>query len=134
MASSRNPDVLLKEERAAYISFERSNAFSAVENLNVQFVRRLHDEVDKITMFAKEIVRSLATELEDIEREVRKPSMGETSSDVLCQRLRKVGEKFGRLERYVNLNYEAVHKITKKHAKIMPAFDARRYFISVVRS
>ena len=50
------------------------------------------------------------------------------------QEAQLIGDEFLHLEKYVNLNYMAAHKILKKHDKNMPHSPCRQFYISHLHS
>lgn len=53
-----------------------------------------------------------------------------TPAVVLMQEAHAIGDEFLQLEKYVNLNYMAFHKILKKHDKNLSHSPCRQFYIA----
>jgi SPX domain protein involved in polyphosphate accumulation/uncharacterized membrane protein YidH (DUF202 family) len=99
------------------------------------FYRVLEGEMKKIELFSKKKVKEFRSALRVIDSETEalnseaaaaKSNSGSVDPadnakrEALKQRTMDVGKEFLKLEKYVNLNFMAFHKILKKHDKWLP--------------
>ena len=90
-----------------------------------QFFGFIEQEIRKIDLFTKRMVRDIRQVLSECEREAHglqttAPSTREIASESLRLKMEKAGEDFLKLEKYVNINFTGFHKILKKHDRHLP--------------
>lgn len=95
-----------------------------------RFFRALDDEVKKVSNFTESHVRSLETDLDRLNDQVRKSETRDADRERLEEEAQRLGDKYLALEKYVNLNYMGFHKILKKHDKMLPHAPCQQFYIS----
>ena len=91
-----------------------------------QFFGFIEQEIRKIDLFTKRMVRDIRQVLSECEREAHGLSSTaagparEVASESLRNKMEKAGEDFLKLEKYVNMNFTGFHKILKKHDRHLP--------------
>ena len=96
-----------------------------------KFFKQLESEVDKIGNFTAEVVEKLRSRLFGLQKRLHDSVEDVNSSkDEMLQEAQRIGDEFLNLEKYVNLNYMAFHKILKKHDKMLPHSPCRQFYIS----
>ncbi|KDD71948.1 hypothetical protein H632_c4120p0, partial [Helicosporidium sp. ATCC 50920] len=117
-------------------------AANPMDSAEERFFQSLDAEVDKIGQFTAGLVATLRERLQAVSRQAQIEAAGgpagasedaEASSErreSLLTEAKAVGDEFLKLEKYVNLNYMAFHKILKKHDKLLPDTPCRQFYIS----
>ncbi|KAK2080664.1 hypothetical protein QBZ16_000518 [Prototheca wickerhamii] len=96
-----------------------------------KFFRRLEQEVAKVGQFTQQQVASLKGRLEKLSsRAHSSKDLSSARREELLEEAKQIGDEFLQLEKYVNLNYMACHKILKKHDKLLPKTPCRQFYIS----
>lgn len=98
-----------------------------------RFFRRMEAEVDKVGKFTQRVVSELRSRLARLQPKADKAAEaeGETAEkEALMAEAKAIGEDYLQLEKYANLNYMGVHKILKKHDKLLPHSPCRQFYIA----
>eukprot|EP00877_Chromochloris_zofingiensis_P009475 jgi/Chrzof1/4781/Cz14g26070.t1 len=98
-----------------------------------RFFQKLELEVDKVGKFTQRVVAELRQRLQQLQpkADVASQTEGETAEkDQLMQAAKAIGEDYLALEKYANLNYMGIHKILKKHDKMLPHSPCRQFYIA----
>jgi SPX domain protein involved in polyphosphate accumulation len=104
-------------------------AMDSRDSAEEQFFRRLEAEVEKVGDFTATIVEGLRERLFQLQAQAKSTLLPE-EKDRLLEEAQSIGDSFLHLEKFVNLNYMAAHKILKKHDKNMPNSPCRQFYIS----
>ncbi|GBG00375.1 vacuolar transporter chaperone [Raphidocelis subcapitata] len=98
-----------------------------------RFFQKLEAEVEKVGKFTGKVVDELRQRLANLKpkADAALQVAGATQEkDALMEEAKQVGEDYLALEKYVNLNYMGVHKILKKHDKMLPHSPCRQFYIA----
>jgi len=114
-------------QRTTSLTVQR--AMDSRENLEEKFFKKLESEVEKVGDFTAKIVEGLRERLFQLQAQAKSMFSPEEKDD-LMEEARSIGDSFLHLEKFVNLNYMAAHKILKKHDKNMPSSPCRQFYIS----
>lgn len=85
-----------------------------------EFFTILEEEMQKIEEFTHNKVTEIHHQLLEIEKEVSSTTIPPKKIEELQELVEKYGDEFLKLEKYVNLNFTAFHKILKKHDRRLP--------------
>jgi SPX domain protein involved in polyphosphate accumulation len=104
-------------------------AMDSRDSAEEHFFRKLEAEVEKVGNFTAKIVEGLRERLFQLQAQAKSTLLSE-EKDNLLEEAQRIGDSFLDLEKFVNLNYMAAHKILKKHDKNMPSSPCRQFYIS----
>ncbi|KAH7623032.1 hypothetical protein Ndes2526B_g02326 [Nannochloris sp. 'desiccata'] len=104
-------------------------AMDSRDSAEEEFFRKLEAEVEKVGNFTAKIVEGLRERLFQLQAQA-KSTLSPEEKDHLLEEAQRIGDSFLDLEKFVNLNYMAAHKILKKHDKNMPSSPCRQFYIS----
>eukprot|EP01024_Parvocaulis_polyphysoides_P026125 TRINITY_DN2383_c0_g1_i13.p1 TRINITY_DN2383_c0_g1~~TRINITY_DN2383_c0_g1_i13.p1 ORF type:complete len:750 (-),score=93.88 TRINITY_DN2383_c0_g1_i13:114-2363(-) len=133
-ASEQVGAVLSHSPRQTSLSVLKPTDKDATEELAVKFFRLLEKEIDKVGKFTKRQVQQLRQDLQTLSRRVDTIEGRSEFGDVQIVRenliieAKRIGDEYLHLEKYVNLNYLAFHKILKKHDKQLPHAPCRQFY------
>lgn len=94
-----------------------------------RFFQKLESEVSKVNAFTISGVDKAKKRLKALQERVRSNKDGRNTNELL-QEAKEIGDDFLALEKYVNLNYLGVHKIVKKHDKLLPHAPCQQFYIA----
>lgn len=99
-----------------------------------RFFRKMEAEVDKVGKFTQRVVAELRSRLGRLQPRADRASAEEdgpsAEKEALLGEAQAIGEDYLQLEKYANLNYMGVHKILKKHDKLLPHSPCRQFYIA----
>jgi SPX domain protein involved in polyphosphate accumulation len=96
------------------------------------FFTALEEDMTKIDVFVTEQLRVVKREVEEISEQASSGSatvLSNEEKNALLKKATTIGAFFLKLEKFVNINYMGIHKILKKHDKMLPV-PCRRYYIT----
>ncbi|GFH07673.1 SPX domain-containing protein, partial [Haematococcus lacustris] len=94
-----------------------------------RFFRKLENEVDKVNKFTSHLVDDLRGCLRSLSDKAAKETT-DVGKQALLKEAQRIGDDFLALEKYVNLNYMGLHKILKKHDKMLPHAPCRQFYVA----
>jgi len=92
------------------------------------FFKMLEDEMSKVDGVTLSKVKVLTVRVNEIESNAGERVKDAALRDKLRAEAQQIGDEFLSLEKYANVNYLAIHKILKKHDKMLPV-PCRRFYI-----
>ncbi|KAF6262836.1 VTC domain-containing protein [Scenedesmus sp. NREL 46B-D3] len=98
-----------------------------------RFFQKLEAEVEKVGKFTQRVVAELRQRLSNLQPKADRAAASEGRSEEkerLMEEAKLIGEDYLQLEKYANLNYMGVHKILKKHDKLLPHSPCRQFYIA----
>uniref|UniRef100_A0A383VD06 SPX domain-containing protein n=1 Tax=Tetradesmus obliquus TaxID=3088 RepID=A0A383VD06_TETOB len=98
-----------------------------------RFFQKLEAEVEKVGKFTQRVVAELRQRLANLQPKADKAAAAAGATDEkerLMEEAKLIGEDYLQLEKYANLNYMGVHKILKKHDKLLPHSPCRQFYIA----
>jgi SPX domain protein involved in polyphosphate accumulation len=104
-------------------SMSRRRRFSDDHTAQEVFFLELESEVNKVSLFAAQITSDLREQVHDLARKANEQVADEGKEEMrrfLTKEAKRIGDEYLELEKFVNLNYVAIHKILKKHDKLVP--------------
>lgn len=113
-------------------SKQNSARFNGKDITESDFFTALEAEMSKIDQFVTDQLRTIKREVEQISDQTSSGGAADLPSEEkegLLKKATSVGAFFLKLEKFVNINYMGVHKILKKHDKMLPV-PCRRYYIT----
>mmetsp|Transcript_7106 Transcript_7106/g.8229 ORF Transcript_7106/g.8229 Transcript_7106/m.8229 type:complete len:732 (-) Transcript_7106:369-2564(-) len=91
------------------------------------FLRKMDYELAKVEKFTLQKVSEWRFKIEEVEAA---KSEGEESRAYMMEKADEIANDFLRLEKYVNINFMACHKILKKHDKNLPNVPCKAFYVS----
>lgn len=113
--------------RTTSLTVARASAWKS--NAEERFFKALEGQVDKVGKFTAKLVaeqRGRLNALQDRANVLKDDD--DLEKERLLQEAKSIGDEFLQLEKYVNLNYMALHKILKKHDKMLPHSPCRQFY------
>ncbi|KAF8057149.1 VTC4 [Scenedesmus sp. PABB004] len=97
-----------------------------------RFFQMLEAEVEKVGKFTQRVVAELRQRLANLAPKADRAaaSGNDAERETLMEEAKVIGEDYLALEKYANLNYMGVHKILKKHDKLLPHAPCRQFYIA----
>lgn len=95
------------------------------------FYNCIDSNLSKVENFTLQKVTELRSQIASLEKEVNGVSIDdEKAKDAIRDRADAAAKAFLTLEKYVNINFMAFHKILKKHDKNLPAHACKQFYIN----
>jgi SPX domain protein involved in polyphosphate accumulation len=95
------------------------------------FYNAIDSNLSKVEAFTLQKVTDLRSQIASLEKEVNTvPSDDEKAKDAIRDRADDAAKDFLTLEKYVNINFMAFHKILKKHDKNLPDHACKQFYIN----
>jgi SPX domain protein involved in polyphosphate accumulation len=95
------------------------------------FYHAVDENLSKVEAFTLKKVTDLRSQIASLEKEVNSVSPDdEKAKDDIRDRADATARAFLTLEKYVNINFMAFHKILKKHDKNLPAHACKQFYIN----
>ena len=95
------------------------------------FYHAIDENLLKVENFTLEQVTDLRSQIAAVEKEVNAVNQDdEKAKEAIRNRADAAAKGFLTLEKYVNINFMAFHKILKKHDKNLPAHACKQFYIN----
>jgi len=95
------------------------------------FFKKLEADVEKVARHTSTVVEKLRQDLSKmVAKSANAEKENQATKDALLKEAHRIGDDFLQLEKFVNINYMAFHKILKKHDKMLPHAPCRQFYVA----